>query len=333
MDRRPVNTSDLARTLVDSYGISPVEIVPIHAGTDTLNYRVTGSPGCVWFAKVYRDFADDRAALELAGFARAGGVPVPGVRSTVGGECITSGSIRMSLWEYVLDAETAVGGLRGRRWESVGATVGIMHRRLAEHPLTKPYRQPGQECFDVERATANYERLISAYEKRSTTDPFEEWALEALRERRSVLPLVAEVIRALPDLTMQVLHGDLAAPNVLLRGDAVAAVIDFQPPAARPLAWEIARIGCDPRTVVEEPDWPAGLARLAAAYRQENPAPAADLRSMVACGAAYTLLSAYPLAQPLKGPIDASLQAYGQARHESALILLDRLADADEALR
>ncbi|MFG3351667.1 phosphotransferase [Streptomyces sp. NPDC048001] len=38
------------------------------------------------------------------------------------------------------------------------------------------------------------------------------------------------------------MHGDLASPNLLLRGGAVAAVIDFRPPSHRSAAWEFGRI-------------------------------------------------------------------------------------------
>jgi hypothetical protein len=39
----------------------------------------------------------------------------------------------------------------------------------------------------------------------------------------------------------------------------VAAVIDFRPPAPRPVAWEISRLGCDPRTILRDGDWLTGF--------------------------------------------------------------------------
>jgi homoserine kinase type II len=119
----------------------------------------------------------------------------------------------------------------------------------------------------------------------------------------------------------------------MFRGDDVAAVIDFQPPAPRYLPWEIARIGCDPKTVVLGDEWITGLADLLLAYRQENPAVRReDLVSVVAVGCVYLLASIYPLNQPLNDPaaLDASLRAYGRARHEAALTLLDRLDEATQ---
>lgn len=81
---------------------------------------------------------------------------------------------------------------------------------------------------------------------------------------------------------------------------------------------------------------PPGSGRGAAAYQTEHPAARLDdLISTVAVGCAYTLASTYPLAEPLDNPtaVDASLQSYGRARHETALALLDRLDEIQEALR
>ena len=114
----------VADRLVVAYGIRPAMITRIAAGTATANFLVTEESGGRWFAKVYRDgggLERERAAVELAEFARAGGVPVPGVRRTCVGELVAdNGSPAMSVWEYVVDAETAEGGLTGERWRAVG---------------------------------------------------------------------------------------------------------------------------------------------------------------------------------------------------------------------
>jgi homoserine kinase type II len=147
----------------------------------------------------------------------------------------------------------------------------------------------------------------------------------------------ADVILAgLPELTEQIVHGDLASPNLMLRGDKVAAVIDFQPPTPRYVSWEIARIGCDPRTILLGDQWLTGLPELLASYRDEHPAARLDdLISVTAVGCAYTLASTYPLAEPLDNPsaVTPSLQAYGRARHEAALVLLEHLDEIQQVLR
>jgi hypothetical protein len=95
-------------------------------------------------------------------------------------------------------------------------------------------------------------------------------------------------------------HGDLASPNLLLRGDEVAAIVDFQPPRLRFVSWEIARIACDQRTVVLGDEWRVRLPDLLASYRAKNPSIALDdLASTVDIGCANTVSSSYPLAEPI----------------------------------
>jgi Ser/Thr protein kinase RdoA (MazF antagonist) len=334
-----VGEQDVAGELSVGYDLRPVEVIRIPAGTATINYRVTDDTGGQWFAKVYRDRAlleRERAAVELAEFARSGQLPVPSVRRTREGELIKdSGPLPMSVWEFVTDAETAEGGLVGRRWPEIGAMLGRLHRRLAEHAAATPTLRPAAGVYDLDQARARFERLITEYGERGRLDPFGAWAADAVEQRLALLDRVGVILAGLPELTVQIVHGDLASPNLLLRGDEVAAVIDFQPPTPHYLSWEIARIACDPRTVLLGDQWIAGLPELIDAYRDEHPAARPeDLSSLVSVGCAYTLASSYPLAEPLKttGPVEESLQEYGRARHQAALVLLDRLDDVRELL-
>ncbi|WP_350277434.1 phosphotransferase [Kribbella sp. HUAS MG21] len=318
---------DFARALEESYGVRAVELHRIDAGTNTINYRVVGEDGRRWFAKVYRGGLErERVAIELTEFARRGGVPVAEVRRTVGGEVIDAG-VPMSLWEFV-DGETAEGGLTGKRWPAVGTVLGRLHRRLAEHPAAAPTMRPAVEVRDMRRAAQSFDRLIA----KKSMSPFEEWACEAARERKALLGRAGAILAELPELTVQVLHGDLAAPNLMLRDDAVAAVIDFHPSGPGFTAWEIARIGCDPRTVILGDQWIDGLGELLRAYKDGHPAARLDdLLSTVAVGCAHTLGSTFPLAEP--APVSPSLERYARARHQAALIMLDRLPDVQETLR
>ncbi|MFG1905174.1 phosphotransferase enzyme family protein [Kribbella sp. NPDC048928] len=301
------------------------------AGTNTVNYRIVDVDGRNWFAKIYRgDLPRERAAIELTAFAGQGGVPVPDVRRTRTGALIDE-RMPMSLWEFV-DGETAEGGITGDRWPAIGTVLGRLHRRLAEHPHATPALRPATEVRDVARSERSFDRLIASLHERDTPSPFQEWAREAAQERRALLHKAGAILADLPALTVQVLHGDLAAPNLMLRKDEVAAVIDFQPPRPGFIAWEIARIGCDPRTVLLGDQWIDGLRELLDAYRAEHPAVRPeDLRSAVAVGCAYTVGSTYPLAEP--APVSASLEAYARARHQAALHILQRLEDLSDASR
>lgn len=320
----------------------PVELTRIHAGTNTTNFRVVDEDGRRWFAKVYRkvcggeqvELKQERAAVGLTEFARGGGVPTARVRRTVSGRVVDE-RVPMSLWEFV-DGETAEGGISGARWEAVGSVLGRLHRRLGEFPGAAVSRRAAVELRDVSRAAGAFDRVIDGYAGRADLSPFEQWAWEAARERRGLVERAGAILAGLPELTVQVVHGDLAAPNLLLRGDEVAAVIDFQPPSPRFTAWEIARIGCDPRTVMLGDGWIDGLAELLLAYRDEYPAAHTDdLVFSVAAGCAYTLASTYPLAEPLTDPaaVTPSLELYARARHDAALVMLARLPAAQEHLK
>lgn len=255
---------------------------------------------------------------------------MPGVRRTLDGEVICSRT-PMSLWEFV-DGETAEGGLTGARWPAVGVVLGRLHRRLSEHPSAVPTLRPAIEARDVVRSAQNFDRLIAGIEARKSLSPFEAWACEAARERRALLSRAGAILTGLPDLAVHVLHGDLASPNLMLRGDEVAAVIDFHPSRPGFAAWEIARIGCDPRTVILGDQWIEGLGELLDAYRTEHPAARLDdLLSAVATGCAYTLGSTFPLAE--QPPISASLELYARARHKAALLMLERLPEVQQFLR
>ncbi|MFC0675666.1 phosphotransferase enzyme family protein [Brachybacterium hainanense] len=318
--------------LLDLHAVSGT-VSRIAAGTETDNFAVHADDGRRLFAKVYRDhnaLDEDRAAIALSQFAAAGGVPVPTAHRSRSGDVIgTSHGVSLSLWDLVADARTAEDGIRGERWVHVGRTLGMLHRRLAEHPAADPQRRPASGVADVVRARGRYDRLIEEHRGRAARDADAAWALEAMTTRRSLLPRIVEVLASLPPMTVQVLHGDLAAPNLLMCGDEVAAVIDFQPPAPHYLEWEIARIGCDPRTVLEVGDWPEGLARLRSAYLEEHHPPSMpSLRSIIAAGCAFTMASAYPLAALLEEQVhDSALREYGRQRHEAALRLLDALDD------
>ncbi len=321
----------LELVLKQSYGVEAVEVHRIDGGTNTVNYRIVDSDGQPWFAKVYRGGLErERAAIELTAYAGRGAVPVPEVRRTLEGAVIAE-RMPMSLWEFV-DGETAEGGLTGERWPAVGTVLGRLHRHLAEHPAGSPALRPATGVRDIERSKRQFDELIATFQARAELSPFEEWACEAAQERRALLGRAGAILAELPALTVQILHGDLASPNLMLNGDQVAAVIDFQPPKPGFVAWEIARIGADPRTVMLGDQWIDGFGVLLDAYRDEHPAARPDdLLSAVAVGCAHTLGSTFPLAEP--PPIPPSLELYARARHAASLQILERLPELHERLR
>ena len=214
--------TEVAETLMLAYGLRPADVTHIPVGTATVNYLVTDRSGGQWFVKVYRDrtvLQRERDAVELAEFARDGQVPVPAVRRTREGTLVADmGRSPMSVWQYVADAETAESGLTGGRWQAVGTVLGRLHRRLADHPAAAPTTRPAAAVFAMQRSRARFDRLITEYGRRGPRDPFEAWAVDAARQRQALLDRVAAIPARLPDLTEQIVHGDLAAPNLMLRG-------------------------------------------------------------------------------------------------------------------
>ena len=76
------------------------------------------------------------------------------------------------------------------------------------------------------------------------------------------------------------------------------------------MSWEIARIACDPRTVMLSDEWRVRLPDLLASYRAENPSIALDdLASTMVIGCAYTVSSSYPLAEPIRNPAGVDLRS------------------------
>ncbi|MGW3202136.1 phosphotransferase enzyme family protein [Streptomyces sp. NPDC001118] len=332
----------VAATLVLAYGLHPADIARIPEGTATDNYAIVDQVGQRHFAKVYRtrEHLDlERASVELSEYCADGGVATARATRTREHELIeTHGRLPMSLWSYVPHTATAEGGLTGERWAAVGTAMGRLHSRLAAHPAAAPTLEPGAAVCDVAASRDRFERLIHAYQRRARLGEFETWALQAARERQAILGDVEGTLASLPQLTVQVLHGDMAGPNVLFKNNEVAAIVDFRPPTPGYLAWEIARLGCDPKSVLDNSadSWLTGYTDLTLAYRDANPqASADDLVCSLRVGCAAMLCSAFPLSVPVERPhiVDATLEAYGQVRHEAALMLLDRLLVLEEALR
>lgn len=316
--------------LARSYGIQVQTLRRLHAGTATDNLQVRAANGQEWFVKLHAtrsELDEAREAIALAEFVRDGGVPVPMLRRTLEGDSQAEDSAGgLSVWEFVQDARTSEAGIHGAAATAIGTATGRMHELLSRHPAARPVLRQGRDVIDFPAAVDRYDQLLGICRQERFEDPDRLWALEALVRRREVLPEIAEAVAELPVLTTQVLHGDLAAPNVLLRGDDLAAVIDFQPPSAGYVSWEIARIAYDPRTVVSHPSWQEAAAELLEAYRHANPAVSDDdVDAALVVGTAYVLASTYPLATILREPeqADGSLRRYGRARHDAALAMLE----------
>ncbi|WP_333736716.1 phosphotransferase [Streptomyces sp. IBSBF 2806] len=148
----------VAGVLALHYRIVPTDVCEGPSGTATSNYAARDGNGRRWFVNSYPEHVGldaERRALELAEFVALGGVPVPVMRRTLGGNLIAvDGGSAVSVAAFAEGAEgaeTAGDGLYGARWAAVGATVGQLHRTLARHPDGPPRRAPSEEIRDVQR--------------------------------------------------------------------------------------------------------------------------------------------------------------------------------------
>jgi len=159
---------------------------------------------------------------------------------------------------------------------------------------------------------------------------------DVLRWRLTLMPRIAGILTGLPLLTCQILHGDFAAPNVLFHNDRVAALADFRPPRARPVTWEISRIGCDPRTVLRGEQWQRGRRHLAAGYRDEHDDTRPDdLVAAVRAWVCYSAASIYPFDELITDEplLVDSLKTYTRDRQQALVMVLDDLASVEDGLR
>ncbi|MFE0701137.1 phosphotransferase [Streptomyces sp. NPDC058872] len=64
------------------------------------------------------------------------------------------------------------------------------------------------------------------------------WAVDTAREKLARVPEVERLLGGVPrTMVSQLVHGDLSGPNMLLRGEGVAALVDFHPPVRRGALW------------------------------------------------------------------------------------------------
>ncbi len=328
------------KALADAYGLAGLRLERVLSGVSTVNYVANADGGGGVFVKAYlpgTDLAKERAAIALSEFAAAGRVPTAAVVRSADGEVIHEGEqVAMSVWELVAADRIEDGGLSEAQLATVGAVVGRMHRVLSVHPASSPGRLAGPLC-DVEAATRKIDRVLGVLASGTSLDEgFSAWALDVLGSRRALMPRVAAMLQQLPRLTSQVVHGDLAGPNVLFRGGRVAAVIDFRPPSVRAVAWEVSRLACDPRTVLRGEEWMGGLRGLLTSYREENPdLPVDDLVGSVRAWVCYSAASIYPFDDLVDGRalLPVSLQRYAVDRHHALSVVLDRLEEIESALR
>ena len=289
-----------------------------------------GSPRSTATVQTYDESTD---AVELAEFARAGQVPVPGVRPTRDGKLIEgdcAGS-RCPCGSTSTMPKPPKAGLAGGQWSAVGAVLGRLQRHLAAHPAAASKVRPATGVSDIQRSRAalrSADLRVQPTRRRSALSRPGRWMQPGNGGHCWTRPLPS--CRDLPDLTVQIVHGDLAVsepaparrrgrcrhrlpaadPTRRFVGDRPDRLRSQDRPPRRPMGHRSPRA---PRRVpgrgipsVRRGDLLSTRRRRAAPTCCPRPTP-----------------SPYHWTTPMQST--ASLETYAQARHQAALLLMNRL--------
>lgn len=342
VDQYPSGHIDrLASVLHAHYNLHTREITRLPIGQGTRNYRVLTTERAV-FVKHYpveTDLNAERAGIAMSRLAGRAGVPVASTVPSVEGEVLVNqDGVAVSVWDFVA-GRTITGSFTHPQLVAIGTALGRVHRAFADHPARSKLSQTREWlAFDPAPTLATVEALVATVAQRHDrghADEFDALALRTLTQRRDQLPRAAELIAGLPQLSSQVLHGDYSAVNLLFDGDQLTAVLDFRPPNAFLLAWELGRIAFDPRTVVLNPDWLDSARVLITAYLTENPTiRPADIAYCGRIVLIQLIRSLYGIKQHYHGPglLQDDLDCFWSFRHQAATTLLAHLDTLEAAL-
>lgn len=342
VDQHPSESPDrLAGLLRAHYHLHAEAITRLPMGQGTINYRVATAERTV-FVKHYppdTDLDAERAGIAMSCLAGRAGVAVASPWTSVQGEVLVNQhGIAVSVWDFV-PGRTITGRFTHAQLAATGAALGRVHSTFADRPARSEVSETGQWlAFDPGPTLATVDTLLDtvAHRRRGGQgDEFDAVAERTLIQRRDQLPRVTELLASLPELSSQVLHGDYSAVNLLFDGDQLTAVLDFRPPEAFLLAWELGRITFDPRTVVGDPGWLNSAQVLITAYLTENPAvPPADIACCGRIALIQLLRSLYGVQQHYQGHglLQDDLDRFWSLRHHAATTLLTHLTTVEHTL-
>lgn len=331
----------LAGMLRAHYDLHAEQITRLPIGQGTINYRVDTAERTV-FVKHYppdTDLDAERAGIAMSCLAGRAGVPVASPRTSVQGDVlINQDGFAVSVWDFV-PGSTIAGRLTHSQLTATGAALGRVHRTFADQPARSEVSETGGWlAFDPGPTLTTVETLLDIVVQRRREgqgDEFDAVAERTLIQRRDQLPAVTELLAGLPELSSQVLHGDYSAVNLLFDGDRLTAVLDFCPPEAFLVAWELGRIAFDPRTVVLDPGWLDSAQVLVAAYLTQNPTVRpADIACCGRIALIQLIRSLYGVKQHYQGHglLQDDLDRFWSLRHQAATTLLTHLNAVEHAL-
>jgi Ser/Thr protein kinase RdoA (MazF antagonist) len=305
-----------------------------------VNFTVEHDGTDRFFIKIYppgSDLAAEQAAIDIARFVHAGGVPTAEAVPDKAGAFLHVGrGPAVSVWSFVEGHNGANVALDGYTLEGAGTLLGRTHRRLACWPGSVS-RAGGSWCDLARLQDSMTDMKIRLRGARHVSGPLRNRATEVLNWREQRLDEVAETLRNMPVPAIQVLHGDCTERNFIFRSGIGPALIDFRAPYRWPIWWELARIGCAVPAILSGDSHIGALTRFVTAYRECNDKiPMADLMAVAQAARCYTTASVTPFQDLVApGPVMSmpALADYIEQRHAAVVALWNRADDYDEALR
>ncbi len=253
-----------------------VAVAPIAAGTINSNFAFTTATGR-WFVRINEGKRPDDVAweAELVVALAAAGLPTPSPRRFGSQRFLDHRGLLISVFPWVDGASLRADEVTATTAAELGAHLARLHTAAA----TTPGRAGIYQWPDI---VARLDRIAARRE------PALHGAVATLVAAAADLAAVAEVRAAAP---RGIIHGDLFRDNVLWRGPALVALLDFEQAATGSYAYDLAvaiHDWCWDGEVREE------LARaLAAAYRAGRRWTAADAAALphelVAAAARFTI--------------------------------------------
>jgi homoserine kinase type II len=216
---------DTVRRLAAAFGVDVERVEALALGSVNSNFRLVARDGRAFFARLYEEQGLDgaRAELRLLDGLASAGVPVPQALERAGGEIPLHDGKPFAVFPWVEGEIVCLARLDAAHCREVGAALARVHVASPALPRLGPGRfQPADMLARIETV-----------ERTSSRDD----ALAAAAEVKALL--VAYRARREDGLPSGVVHGDLFRDNVLFRGEAIAALLDFESVFHGPFVYDL----------------------------------------------------------------------------------------------
>jgi homoserine kinase type II len=264
---------DTARSALEPFGVEPVAVEPLVAGSVNSNFRVRSADGACFFARIYEEQDRAGALRELGLLAELHGAGLPTVVALAArsGERLTEvGEKPFAVFPWVDGEILCQARVTPEACFEVGRALAAIHGTGKDAAATL-----GGGRFRV----ADMLSRLDGVERTGAA----ELALAARRLKERAAFHASHRDEGLPS---GVVHGDLFRDNVLWRGGRIVALLDFESASRGPFAYDLAV------TLVAwcysdrlEPELARAMARGYAAARALDPRELAalDTEAAIAC--------------------------------------------------